>query len=76
VEEALSSVPTDVKLPKAGNPGTEAARKAIMDCIQDSCGAVLSDALSVQAKHSADFMGSDPCRKGVIGADCAKVMNV
>ncbi len=76
VEQGLKGIPTEVSLPQAGNPAMEAARKAIMDCIQESCGAPLSEALAVQARHSAGFMGSAFCRKGVIGTAAAKVMNV
>src|SRR5262249_46060324 len=43
-------------LPATESPAAESARRAILDCIRASCGATLSDALSVQAKHSAEFM--------------------
>ncbi len=76
VVEKSINIPTEVNLPDSGNPATEAARKAIMNCIKDSCGTSLADALAIQAGHSADFMSSDYCRRGVIGATCAKVMNV
>jgi enoyl-CoA hydratase/carnithine racemase len=74
--EALKSVPTDVGLPGSGNPATEAARKAIMDCIQQSAGCSLAEALELQAKHSAGFMNSRFCQEGVIGSEGAKIMNV
>ncbi|UCD93883.1 MAG: hypothetical protein JSU69_08935 [Candidatus Zixiibacteriota bacterium] len=74
--EALSGIPTDIGLPAAGNPATEAARKAIMDCIQESCRASLPEALAVQSKHSAAFMSSRFCREGFIGTEGARIMNV
>jgi len=75
-EDALKGIPTEVTLPEVGNPATEAARKAIMDCIQESCGSSLPEALAVQAKHSAEFMKSRLCRKGMIGTECTKIMDV
>ncbi len=74
--EALKGIPTDVDLPPSGNPATETARKAIMDCIQQSCGSSLPEALGVQAKHSASFMSSRFCQQGMIGTEGAKIMKV
>lgn len=73
---ALKNVPTEVNL--AGSPDliVEAARKAIMGCIQDSCNAPLSEALTIQAKHSGNFMKSSFCREGKIGVEAKKVMKV
>ena len=48
----------------------------IVECIRESCGPSLSEALKVQAKHSAGFMNSRLCQKGMIGSECAKIMNV
>jgi len=76
VREALKGMPTEISLPDSGNPAVEAARKAIMGCIQESCGSLLSEALAVQAKHSAGFMNSRFCREGIIGTESVKVMNV
>jgi enoyl-CoA hydratase/carnithine racemase len=74
---SLSGMPTDISgLPAADSPATEAARSAIMKCIQDSCGAALSDAAAIQARHSAEFMVSPACKGGAIGADYAKTMLV
>ncbi|MBU1318611.1 MAG: hypothetical protein KKG33_02310 [candidate division Zixibacteria bacterium] len=75
-KEALSGMPTETSLPNANNPAIDAARKAIMDCIRESCNSSLAEALDVQAKHSAGFMSSRVCQKGVIGTECAKIMNV
>ncbi len=76
VADAALKVTIDASLSDSGDPGTEAARKAIAACIQASCAAPLAEALAVQAGHSADFMSSRYCREGVIGAACSKVMNV
>jgi enoyl-CoA hydratase/carnithine racemase len=74
--EALSDIPAVNGLPDSGNPAMEAARKAIHDCIRESCSRPLSEAIVVQARHSAGFMNSRECKKGVIGSECAKIMNV
>ena len=54
----------------------EAARKAIIETIRDSCGTDLKEALTVQAKHSAEFMVSDACKYGRIGAEFKRLMDV
>jgi enoyl-CoA hydratase/carnithine racemase len=70
-------VPTDAPgIKPVDNPLVETARKAIMDCVQASCGASLAEALEIQAKHSAGFMVTKECRKGVIGASAKKVLEV
>jgi len=74
--EALKGVPKEIDLPAAGSPAVEAARKAIMNCIQDSCGTALSEALAVQAGHSGEFMSSKYCREGMIGAEAGRILNV
>ena len=72
---ALKGVPTEVGgLPPAGAPATEAARKAIMDTIQDSCAATLANALEIQTRHSAEFMTTPYCRKGRVGAEYARTV--
>ncbi len=76
IEKALRGTPTEISLPDSGNPAVEAARKAILDCVRESCGTSLSEALTVQAKHSAGFMNSRFCREGIIGTEYAKIMNV
>ncbi len=76
-EKAMEGVPSEVSgLPAADSPDHEAARAAIMKCIQDACGAPLADAVTIQAKHSGDFMVSSACKKGAIGADFMKTMAV
>ena len=72
----LGEISFDIKLQEPGNPGMEAARKAIIENIRDSCGVDLKEALTIQAKHSADFMISAACKNGIIGAECKRVMDV
>ncbi len=75
LEEALTNLPTGANLP-AGGPATEAARRAILGTIQGACGVPLSQALEVQARHSAEFMVTKPCRKGVVGGEYNKTMRI
>ena len=75
-ENAIKDISFDIKLNPPDNPGMEAARKAIIDTIKNSCSANLKDALEIQAKHSAEFMVSDACRKGTVGTECKRVMEV
>ena len=76
-EENALSVPNEVPgLPPSDNPALETARKAIMDCIQASCSVPLSQALEIQAKHSAGFMTTSHCQRGEIGRSCKKIMAV
>jgi enoyl-CoA hydratase/carnithine racemase len=63
-------------LPPADNPRIEAARRAILECIRDSCGCPIGEALDVQARHSAGFMVTDACRRGVVGRSARKVLDV
>ena len=74
---AMDGVPTDVSdLPPADSEDSEIARRAIMACVQDACGATLADALAVQARHAADFLASPACRRGLVGAEYKRVMSV
>jgi len=75
-EGVLDGIPADAGVPASGSPATEAARKAILQSIRDSCGARLSEALDVQARHSADFTVTPFCREGMIGAEHARTMMV
>jgi len=75
-ENALDEISFDIKLQAPDNPGMEAARKAIIETIRDSCGTDLKDALTIQSKHSADFMISDACKNGIIGAEFKRLMDV
>ena len=77
VAEGGISVPKNTPgLAPAPNMLIDAARKAIMDCIQASTGASLAESLEIQAKHSAGFMLTKACHKGAIGANASKMMNV
>jgi enoyl-CoA hydratase/carnithine racemase len=75
-EGALADIPADVGVSAFDNPATEAARKAILQSIRDSCGRALSEALDVQARHSADFTATSFCRHGSIGAERQRTMMV
>ncbi|UCG88967.1 MAG: hypothetical protein JSW71_10705 [Gemmatimonadota bacterium] len=72
---ALTGVPSEVSGLTAPDGELAAdARKAIMDTVQQSCSAALTDALAVQTRHSAEFMISKACRNGQIGAEFQKTM--
>jgi len=73
---ALEGLPEPTGLPAAEGPSLEAGRKAILDCARASCGAPLADALSIQAKHSAEFMKTPACRKGRVGSEFIKTMAI
>ena len=75
-EGTLEGIPADVGVSASDNPATEAARKAIMESIRGSCGVPLSEAIDVQAKHSADFTASSFCEEGSIGAAYQKTILV
>jgi enoyl-CoA hydratase/carnithine racemase len=75
-EGSLDGVPAGAGLPPSDSPATEAARKAILQSIRDSCGARLSEALDVQAGHFADFAVTRFSREGAIGAEHARTMMV
>ncbi|MEW5806084.1 MAG: hypothetical protein AB1756_01850 [Acidobacteriota bacterium] len=76
-EKALKNVAKEIRgLPAPDTPVAEAARKAIAEAIQSSCGVVLSQALAVQAKHSAAFMMTPHCKNGRIGTEFTRTMAV
>jgi enoyl-CoA hydratase/carnithine racemase len=75
-EGVLQGIPEDVGVPVSDSPATEAARKAIMRSIRDSCGVALSEAIGVQARHSAGFTVTPVCREGSIGTEYLKTMMV
>lgn len=76
VEQKALKAPSAAGVPAADGAANEAARKAILDSIQASCGATLAEALGIQAKHSAGFMTSKVCLGGAIGAEYTKTMRV
>ena len=75
-EGVLKGIPADIGLSASGSPATEAARTAIMETIRRSCGVPLSEALDVQARHSAHFTVTSFCREGSIGAEHQRTMMV
>jgi enoyl-CoA hydratase/carnithine racemase len=75
-EGVLKGVPADACASASDSPATEAARKAIMQSIRGSCGVPLSEALDVQAGHSADFTVTSFCRAGSIGVERQRTMMV
>jgi enoyl-CoA hydratase/carnithine racemase len=75
-ENAVTGIPTDLQLTAPDNAGMEAARKAIMATIVDACNASLSDALSIQSRHSGNFMTTNYCKRGMVGTAFNQVMNV
>ncbi|MCW8811613.1 MAG: hypothetical protein OQK64_11710, partial [Ignavibacteriaceae bacterium] len=75
-QSALKDMSFEIKLNTPENPGMEAARKAIIDTINNSCAADLKESINIQAKHSADFMISKFCKQGRIGTEYKRVMNV
>ncbi len=76
VTDGLKDISSALQVPVSNDPVVRAARKAIMLCVSDACEASLSDAISVQAKHSATFMSSKECQRGMIGSEAYKIMNV
>jgi enoyl-CoA hydratase/carnithine racemase len=72
----LQGIPVDVGVPVFDSPATQAARRAIMHSIRDSCGVALSEAIDVQARHSAGFTVTSVCREGSIGTEYLKTMMV
>ncbi|MDT3740163.1 MAG: hypothetical protein RO257_11770 [Candidatus Kapabacteria bacterium] len=76
-EGVLSEIPADFAgISQADDSTIIAARKAIFENIRSSCSVNLSEALKVQARHSAEFMTSQYCRRGFVGNDFQKTMLV
>lgn len=76
-EEKLKNVPLEINgLSESDDPATEAARRAIFQSVRNSCNASLSEALLVQARHSADFMTTPHCQNGIVGTEYKKTMLV
>lgn len=73
-EKSLGNISFEEKIFTNANGMAESVR-AIAKCIEESCRATLSDAVTVQAKLSADFMLSKSCRKGKVGIEYDKVMS-
>ena len=67
-ENSITDIPDEITgLENTDDAGLTEARKAILDCIMNSCKATLAEAISVQAKFSGDFMTTKLCKKGVVG---------
>jgi enoyl-CoA hydratase/carnithine racemase len=75
VERGLD-IHIDEDLPPAQDALMEAARHAVIDCIRESCGVSLHEALTVQAQHSGAFMAGKLCRSGAIGSKATKILSV
>jgi enoyl-CoA hydratase/carnithine racemase len=76
-EGALKGLPTDFgDLPAPDSPAMETARGAIIECMQKAGALPLSEALEVSAKLAADFLASDTCRGGAVGAEYTRTMAV
>jgi enoyl-CoA hydratase/carnithine racemase len=75
-EGALKNVPKEISGLTPGDAATEAARKAILQNVLSSCGTTISEALEIQARHSAGFMSGTYCQKGSIGAEFTKTMKI
>ncbi len=50
------------------------ARKALHECIVQSCAAPIEEALEIQAKHSAGFMTTAACKRGAVGRSRKQVL--
>jgi enoyl-CoA hydratase/carnithine racemase len=60
-KERLKDIPSEVSgLSASDNPSTVAVRRAIFESVRNCCKTTLSEALTLQAKHSADFMTTPP----------------
>jgi enoyl-CoA hydratase/carnithine racemase len=68
----IEGVTHGLTVPAAAAPATETARRAILRTVEASCGATLAEALEIQARHSAEFMGSPEVRQGRVGEAYAK----
>lgn len=75
-EKAMKIKISDAGIQANEDRTIETARKALADCITESCGATLADALKIQAKHSAAFMVTPACLYGRVGAEYSKITNV
>jgi enoyl-CoA hydratase/carnithine racemase len=68
----LEGVTRGLRPPSPAGPATETARQAILRTVEASCGAPLAEALEIQAKLSAEFMGSPEVKRGRVGEAFAK----
>ena len=76
-EGSISNIPSEVPgLENTDDPTLTEARKAILNCVMDSCKAPLAEAIAVQSKFSGDFMTTKLCKKGVVGSAYMKTWQV
>ncbi len=74
-KHALPQLPSEMNFSGNGS-ALDAARRAVMNTIRESCACSIDQAIAVQAKCSAEFMVSDFCRSGRIGQEFTRVMTV
>lgn len=73
IEDKLKNVPKEVPgLKDTGDAVMEYARKAIIDCVQNSCSVTSSEALLIQSKQASNFMTTKQFKKGAIGSAYTK----
>jgi len=65
IDNVTKSMP---QLEELGDPVLEEGRKTILEAIENTCGASLDDAISIQCKIAGNFMGSKLFKKGAIGS--------
>ena len=76
-ESAVDNIASHIpKLGDSGEPALEFARKAIADCIKESCSSTLADSIKIQAKHSGSFMVTEQMKSGVVGTIYSKTYKV
>ncbi len=73
---ALKHIPELGRLSFSEQDESYNAKKAVFDTIIHACSVPLDEALEIQANHSADFMISEACRKGMVGSEKEKTINV
>ena len=72
---ALEGVPTEVGgIADPETEGIATARRTIVQSLTESSRVPLAQALEIQAKIAADFLASDACRQGRVGAEAARVL--
>jgi hypothetical protein len=75
-EEPLDGLEVDAPGLPEGSEATEAARRAIAECVRAACEVPLAEAVDVQANHSAGFMLTKWCRRGVVGSAYQREMAI
>ncbi|MFA6572332.1 MAG: hypothetical protein WCT77_13985 [Bacteroidota bacterium] len=76
-EGVLKGLPADISgIASTEDIATNSARTAIFESIRNSCSVNYTEALEIQARHSAEFMTSKYCQRGFVGSDYQKTMMV